>query len=255
MLEDGSVYGGEAAGAFKETVCEIVFNTSMTGYIEILTDPSYAGQGVIMTYPMIGNYGVTEEDFESGKLQPCAFLVHEMCDTPSNFRNEMTLSQLLVKYDMPCMTGLDTRSVVKRLRESGTMRGIITADISNKEALMEKIKAFHHSGLVESVTVDKPVPLSNGSGAKIALMDFGTKRNIGRSLVERGFSFTGVLNIGPQPNVEGAMLIEKMLYLTPDQIDDLNVLEAHGTELIINPAFTTPNLTWANAKLKAGVHS
>ena len=190
MLEDGSVYGGEAAGAFKETVCEIVFNTSMTGYIEILTDPSYAGQGVIMTYPMIGNYGVTEEDFESGKLQPCAFLVHEMCDTPSNFRNEMTLSQLLVKYDMPCMTGLDTRSVVKRLRESGTMRGIITADISNKEALMEKIKAFHHSGLVESVTVDKPVPLSNGSGAKIALMDFGTTRNIGRSLVERGCEVT-----------------------------------------------------------------
>lgn len=76
-----------------------------------------------------------------------------------------------------------------------------------------------------------------------------------RNLVERGFSFTGVLNIGPQPNVEGAMLIEKMLYLTPDQIDDLNVLEAHGTELIINPAFTTPNLTWANAKSKAGVHS
>ena len=76
MLEDGSVYCGQAAGDFKETACEIVFNTSMTGYVEILTDPSYAGQGIVMTYPMIGNYGVSEKDFESGKLQPCAFLVH-----------------------------------------------------------------------------------------------------------------------------------------------------------------------------------
>lgn len=186
MLEDGSVYNGVARGKFKETVCEIVFNTSMTGYVEILTDPSYAGQGVVMTYPMIGNYGISKADFESDKLQPCAFLVHELCGTPSNFRNEKTLEELLEEYDIPCLSGLDTRSIVKRLRESGTMRGIITADISDKNALMDKIKAFKQEKLVESVTVDKPVALSDGDGAKIALMDFGTKRNIGDSLVARG---------------------------------------------------------------------
>ena len=190
MLEDGSVYSGDARGSFKETVCEIVFNTSMTGYVEILTDPSYAGQGIVMTYPMIGNYGVSEKDFESSRLQPCAFLVHELCFTPSNFRNEMTLEELLIKYDIPCISGLDTRSIVKRLRESGTMRGIITADISDKDALMEKIKAYRQEKLVESVTTDKPTVLSNGDGSKIALMDFGTKRNIGNSLAQRGCAVT-----------------------------------------------------------------
>lgn len=190
MLEDGSVYSGDARGSFKETVCEIVFNTSMTGYVEILTDPSYAGQGIVMTYPMIGNYGVSEKDFESAKLQPCAFLVHELCSTPSNFRNEMTLEELLIKYDIPCVSGLDTRSIVKRLRESGTMRGIITADIFDKNALMDKIKAYRQEKLVESVTTDMPISLSGGDGAKIALMDFGTKRNIGNSLAARGCAVT-----------------------------------------------------------------
>lgn len=188
MLEDGSVYSGMSAGAFRETACEIVFNTSMTGYVEILTDPSYAGQGIVMTYPMIGNYGISEEDFESDRLQPCAFLMHELCSTPSNFRCETTLDELLKKYDLPAMTGLDTRSIVKRLRESGTMRGIITADISDKEALMSKIKAFKQEKLVESVTVKKPYTV--GEGSKIALMDFGTKKNIVNSLKERGCEVT-----------------------------------------------------------------
>lgn len=105
MLEDGSLYAGEARGDFRETPCEVVFNTSMTGYVEILTDPSYAGQGIVMTYPMIGNYGVSKEDFESDKLQPCAFLVHELCDTPSNFRNTQTIDSLLKEYGIPACRG------------------------------------------------------------------------------------------------------------------------------------------------------
>lgn len=187
MLEDGSVYAGTARGDFCETPCEVVFNTSMTGYVEILTDPSYAGQGVVMTYPMIGNYGVSVEDFESDKLQPCAFLVHEMCDTPSNFRNTETIDSLLARQHIPCVEGIDTRAVVKKLRESGTMRGVITADISDKERLMEVIRAFRQDKLVESVTVpEKRVIGAENSGAKIALMDFGTKRNIANSLASRG---------------------------------------------------------------------
>ena len=86
--------------------CEVVFNTSMTGYLEILTDPSYAGQGVVMTYPMIGNYGVSREDFESIRLQPCAFFLHELCDTPSNFRSTASLESVLNEFDIPCIVGL-----------------------------------------------------------------------------------------------------------------------------------------------------
>ena len=187
MLEDGSVYAGTAHGDFKETACEIVFNTSMTGYVEILTDPSYAGQGVVMTYPMIGNYGVCRADFESEKLQPSAFIVHELCDTPSNFRCDGTIDDLLCEYHIPCLSGIDTRAVVKKLRESGTMRGVLTADIADKERLMSAIKAFKQNKLVESVTLrEKTVLGENNCGAKIALMDFGTKRNIAQSLVKRG---------------------------------------------------------------------
>ena len=187
MLEDGSVYAGTAHGDFKETACEIVFNTSMTGYVEILTDPSYAGQGVVMTYPMIGNYGICRADFESEKLQPSAFIVHELCDTPSNFRCDGTIDDLLREYHIPCLSGIDTRAVVKKLRESGTMRGVLTADIADKERLISAIKAFKQDKLVESVTLrEKTVLGENNSGAKIALMDFGTKRNIAQSLVKRG---------------------------------------------------------------------
>lgn len=187
MLEDGSVYAGTAHGDFKETACEIVFNTSMTGYVEILTDPSYAGQGVVMTYPMIGNYGICRADFESEKLQPSAFIVHELCDTPSNFRCDGTIDDLLREYHISCLSGIDTRAVVKKLRESGTMRGVLTADIADKERLMSAIKAFKQDKLVESVTLrEKTVLGENNSGAKIALMDFGTKRNIAQSLVKRG---------------------------------------------------------------------
>lgn len=182
VLEDGSIYEGEARGAFREMACEVVFNTSMTGYLEILTDPSYAGQGVVMTYPMIGNYGVSREDFESIRLQPCAFFLHELCDTPSNFRSTASLESVLNEFDIPCIVGLDTRAIVKKLRESGTMRGMMTDDISNMKHCMEVIGAFRQVGLVESVSITKPEIVGEGNtGPKIALMDFGVKRNIARS--------------------------------------------------------------------------
>lgn len=186
MLEDGSVYAGTARGDFRETPCEVVFNTSMTGYVEILTDPSYAGQGIVMTYPMIGNYGVCRADFESVRLQPCAFIVHELCDTPSNFRNTMPLDELLKEFHIPCLAGVDTRAIVKKLRENGTMRGVITADIGDKSRLMQVIKGFAQDKLVESVTLKEKRTLGAGNtGAKIALMDFGTKQNIAANLVDR----------------------------------------------------------------------
>ncbi len=191
VLEDGSIFEGSARGAFRETACEVVFNTSMTGYLEVLTDPSYAGQGIVMTYPMIGNYGISREDFESIRLQPCAFIIHELCRTPSNFRCEMSLEEILIEFNIPCLADVDTRAIVKKLRESGTMRGVITEDISNMNRCLNVIKSFKHDRLVESVSVEHSCLFgSENTGPNIALLDCGTKYNIARSLVSRGCRVT-----------------------------------------------------------------
>ena len=126
ILEDGTVLTGESFGAAREVISEVVFNTSMTGYLEILTDPSYAGQSVVMTYPLIGNYGICMEDMESIHPWPKALIVRECAKLASNFRNEMTLDEFLKKYDVPGISGIDTRHLTRILREYGVMNGMIT---------------------------------------------------------------------------------------------------------------------------------
>ncbi|MDR1410505.1 MAG: carbamoyl phosphate synthase small subunit [Oscillospiraceae bacterium] len=191
VLEDGSIWAGEARGAFRETTCEVVFNTSMTGYLEVLTDPSYAGQGIVMTYPMIGNYGVEPEDFESGRLQPSCFIVRELCDHPSNFRCAGTLEDLLRTQGIPCLSGVDTRALVKKLREGGTMRGVLTDDVSDLEKQIAKARDYALADVVESVSVIEKIERGvQNAGASIALLDCGTKNNIARSLLERGCRVT-----------------------------------------------------------------
>ena len=153
ILEDGRVYQGESVGAERKTVCEIVFNTSMTGYRELLTDPSYAGQGVVMTYPIIGSYGVCMEDTESRKPWVEAYIVRELNRTHSNFRSEGSLRDYLIQNDIPVIQGIDTRALTKHLRESGTMRGMITFGESfDMEACMEEIKAYTLPETVPTVT-------------------------------------------------------------------------------------------------------
>lgn len=191
VLEDGSVYEGSQRGAFRETACEVVFNTSMTGYLEVLTDPSYAGQGIIMTYPMIGNYGVCMEDIESFRLQPCAFIVRELCSEPSNFRSAKTIEETLLEFNIPCLSDIDTRAVVKKLRENGTMQGVITEDISSMSRCMDVIASFKQTGLVESVSIEKSIVFgAENTGPSVALLDCGTKYNIARSLAHRGCRVT-----------------------------------------------------------------
>ncbi len=191
VLEDGSIYEGNQRGAFRETACEVVFNTSMTGYLEILTDPSYAGQGIVMTYPIIGSYGICREDFESFRLQPCAFIVHELCGTPSNFRSTDTLENILLEFNIPCLSDVDTRSVVKRLRENGTMQGVITDDISDMPRLMDVIASFKQIRLVESVSIQQKIMLeTENTGPSVALLDCGAKLNVGRSLIKIGCRVT-----------------------------------------------------------------
>ncbi len=187
MLEDGSVYTGTAAGKFKETVFEAVFNTSMTGYVENLSDPSNVGKGIIMTYPLIGNYGVCLEDMESEKLYPSALLVHELCEKPSNFRCEMTLEELLIKYDIPCVVDLDTRAIVMNIREHGTMKAIITDDISDKDALMAKINTFD-SQAIEIENAENEIASTDGT--QIAFIDLGARKSSAQSFADKGFAVT-----------------------------------------------------------------
>ena len=126
ILEDGTVFEGTSIGSTREVISEIVFNTSMTGYLEVLTDPSYAGQAVVMTYPLIGNYGICYEDMESDRPWPDGYIVRELSRIPSNFRSEDTIQNFLEKYDIPGISGVDTRALTKILREKGTMNCMIT---------------------------------------------------------------------------------------------------------------------------------
>ena len=135
ILEDGTVFEGTSIGSAREVVSEIVFNTSMTGYLEVLTDPSYAGQAVVMTYPLIGNYGITP-DMESKWPWPDGYIVRELSRMPSNFRCQGSIQDFLKKYDIPGIAGIDTRALTKMLREKGTMNGMIT---TNEAFCLEEI--------------------------------------------------------------------------------------------------------------------
>ena len=190
ILEDGHVFTGRSIGSTREAVSEIVFNTSMTGYLEVLTDPSYAGQAVVMTYPLIGNYGICYEDMESERPWVDGFIVRELSRMPSNFRCEDTIQNFLEKNDIPGICGIDTRALTKILRESGTMNGMITTNENyDMDEVMKKLKAYSTGDEVSKVTCREKSVL-HGDGYKVALLDLGAKRNIARSLNERGCEVT-----------------------------------------------------------------
>lgn len=190
ILEDGTVFTGVSIGAVKEVISEIVFNTSMTGYLEVLTDPSYAGQAVVMTYPLIGNYGICHEDMESARPWPDGYIVRELSRMPSNFRSEDTIQNFLEKNDIPGIAGIDTRALTKILREKGTMNGMITTNEAyNLDELLPKIKAYTPTGVVRRTTCPEKYTLP-GSGPRVALLDLGAKRNIANSLNQRGCQVT-----------------------------------------------------------------
>ena len=190
ILEDGTVFTGTSIGSTKEIISEIVFNTSMTGYLEVLTDPSYAGQAVVMTYPLIGNYGICYEDMESARPWPDGYIVRELSRMPSNFRCEGTIQEFLEQHDIPGIAGVDTRALTKILREKGTMNGMITthayADLSE---VIPRLAAYTTGKVVEKVTCKEKYVL-HGDGPKVALLDLGAKRNIARNLNKRGCEVT-----------------------------------------------------------------
>ncbi len=200
ILEDGTTFTGRSIGSTKDVISEIVFNTSMTGYLEVLTDPSYAGQAVVMTYPLIGNYGICREDMEAKVSNTDGFIVRELSRLGSNFRNEQSIQDFLVEQDIPGIEGIDTRALTKILREKGTMNGMITTKMpGNMEEALAKIKDYSVRGVVDKVTTKeivsyRPGDLNTDSNVsvskKVAILDVGTKFNIARCLLKRGCEVT-----------------------------------------------------------------
>ncbi len=186
VLDDGTVFEGASFGSEETVVGEVVFNTGMTGYQEVLTDPSYCGQIVTMTYPLIGNYGINDGDSESSRPQVKGFIVRELCDYPSNWRSKDSLGNYLAKHRIVGIQGIDTRALTRILREKGTMNGVIgTGDDFNPEDWLEKVHTYRVENPVEKVTV-KQVMHFAGEGYRIALLDFGFKGGIVDSLRKRG---------------------------------------------------------------------
>jgi carbamoyl-phosphate synthase small subunit len=224
-LEDGTVYTGRAFGAAGETFGEVVFNTSMTGYQEVLTDPSYRGQIVTMTYPLIGNYGVNAEDTESRRPQVEGFIVRELSRTPSNFRSGGTLDAYLAEHRVIGLEGIDTRALVRRLRVRGTMTGVLSTTDLDDASLLQKARTSPNivgRDLVREVVPERPFEWREGFISPLATylptrpcerhvvaLDFGMKWNILRCLTQVGCRVTVL---------PGTATAEQVLERAPDGV-------------------------------------
>ena len=188
ILQDGQVFEGVRFGAETDTVGELVFTTGMCGYVETLTDPSYAGQIVMQTYPLIGNYGIIREDFE-GACCVKGYVVREYCDTPSNFRTDCDLDTYLKEQGVPGLCGVDTRELTRIIREHGVMNAAICDEIP---ADLTPIKTYAITGVVEAVSCKEPdrYPAEGEECFRVSLIDYGAKRNIVRELQKRRCTVT-----------------------------------------------------------------
>ena len=185
ILENGARFRGTLFGAQKDIAGEIVFTTGMTGYQETLTDPSYAGQIVTMTFPLIGNYGINLEDMEARRTNLKAFVVREKCDYPSNFRNEMNLDDFLMEQGVVGLEGVDTRAVTKIIREYGTMRACIVRGEPTYEEISHMLNGFDNSNVIMETTAEKTYTLNETGKTDVAFIDLGAKDGILRDLVKR----------------------------------------------------------------------
>lgn len=185
ILENGMSFEGKIFGELGETVAELVFNTGMTGYQELLTDPSYYGQMVVMTYPMVGNYGINLEDMESNSIKLKGFIIKEEAKLPNNFRCEMTLNGFLKQHKIVGIKGIDTRQLTKIIREEGVMKAIITPEELTQKEIEKKFAEFSNDDAIEKVSTESKYEIP-GKGKRIGVIDFGVKRNILRSFEKRG---------------------------------------------------------------------
>ena len=199
VLEDGSVYEGYSFGAEADAYGEVIFNTSMVGYQEILTDPSYAGQIVVTTYPLIGNYGINEQDFESKKIQLRGFVVREECLEPNHYLSTKTIHEYLAESGIPGISGLDTRAITRKLRTAGVMMGVITSGKTPQQALeqLQKVPSYGSTDYVKQVSTDVPYQweaiLPEGVTeplCKIVVLDLGLKYSILHTIHGMGCTIT-----------------------------------------------------------------
>jgi len=201
VLEDGAIFHGYSFGSETSAYGEVVFNTSMVGYQEILTDPSYAGQIVVLTYPLIGNYGINDDDVESNRIQVQGFIVRESCSEPSHWQSQHTLHEYLYEGETPGMYGIDTRALTRRLRSKGVMMGVMTSEKNHQEALdwLQGLPQYGNVDFVGEVSTPEPYvwqPLSSepvpNSDVHIVVIDCGLKFNILRILHRLGCKVTVV---------------------------------------------------------------
>ena len=195
LLADGTLFEGTAVGYEGQSIGEVVFNTGMAGYQEVLTDPSYYGQVVTMTYPLIGNYGINFDDYESRKSWVSGFIMREMCEYPSNWRCKVTLDEYLKAQKVVGLAGIDTRRLTRKLRGEGVMNGVIyTEGFEPDEQTIAEMKAYVVRDAVKTVTCDENIvyPADGETKYRIALFDYGVKYNIERELCKRGCEVTVV---------------------------------------------------------------
>ena len=209
ILESGEIFYGEGFGANQDTAGEVVFNTGMTGYQELLSDPSYCGQIVCMTYPLIGKYGINRDDYESIEPSIKGLIVKELCDLPSNFRTQMTLDELFKKKKLSGISGIDTRKLTRLIRNKGVIKGKIVDASADDEKIINELKNTNFpTNQVENVST-KTSYASPGRGFKVVLMDFGSKHGIIRELSQRNCDITVVSQ---------DTSAEEILMLNPDGI-------------------------------------
>ena len=249
LLANGMVFAGQSVGAQGVTVGEVVFSTGMVGFQETLTDPSYYGQIITQTYPLIGNYGMNHDDMESDRIWAKGYIVREACTTPSNWRCEETLDSFLKKNNTIGIEGIDTRHLTRIIRESGVMNGAILttfdpADPANKaetEALLAEIRAYAVTDAVKNVTCAAPEVFNPEGETHIVLMHYGCKRNIVRCLVKRGCKVTVMPAFATAEEIkaldpDGIMLV-LMHYGCKRNI--VRCLVKRGCKVTVMPAFAT----------------
>lgn len=189
LLEDGTIFEGKSFGAEGKNFGEIVFNTSMMGYQEILTDPSYADQVIVMTYPEIGNYGINDDDFESERPAAKGFIVKNYCKNDSHYKSQQTLSEYLQKNDIVGISDIDTRTLVRKIREKGSMNCVVTTEEISETIKNELSQYKQDKDIVLKVT-RKTVEKRPNSGVKMAFIDYGAKQNIIENLYKQGCDLT-----------------------------------------------------------------
>lgn len=231
VLEDGTRFEGRLYGNIEEVTGEVVFTTKMIGYIETLTDPAYKGQIVVQTFPLIGNYGIISEDFESEVVGATAYIAKEICDIPSNFRSEGDLDSFLKEKKITALAGIDTRALTMKIRTAGTMNGIITTDPDNVD--LATVKAYKIPAAISAFSTKAVYKEGNGS-KNIAVLDLGLKASLKKDLISRDSTVTVYPYSTSAEKILAANPDGIVLSEGPETLDDIDGVVAEVKKLLVS---------------------